>query len=324
MSIYLSPIHLTETPTRVRVQVLRKGQWKHDAAPDGTLVIDDTTLDAIEKAFREGVRGNELPVNLSHRQSDFVIGWVRDVERQNGALYAVVDVVDADAARAIQEQKLRYSSAELLFNYTDPETQRTYPAVLKGLALTNYPFVKRLEPAQILNLSEIEEVQLMDERLKEMEQHLVQLQEKWQNATRQLEQMQEENAKLKQANELLLAEMRRQQDEMLLKQHEQVVPPALRKVLAAMLAMGRGTEVHLSELREGAEQRPVELREMVELLLAELAAVLKPKVEPVGRAQPRGITDDADMLLAKAQEIAKQNQVATFGEAVKLAARRRE
>jgi hypothetical protein len=324
MSFFLSEIHATDVPARVKVQVLRKGQWKHEDAPGGTLVIDDTTLETIEKAFREGIRGKELPVNLSHRQSDFVVGWVRDLERSDGALYAVVDVVDRDAAEAVKQQKLRYSSAELLFNYTDPETQQVYPAVLKGLALTNYPFLKRLEPAQVLNLSEIEEVQLMDERLREMEQQLVQLQEKWQGATQQLLSLQEENAKLKQANELLLAEMRKQQDEMLLKQYEHALPPAVRKVVAAMLAMGRGSEVHLSELREGAEQRPAELHEMVELLLAELATVLKPKAEPLERAQPRTVGDDAERLLQLAQQVAKENGLASFGQAVKVAARRRE
>jgi len=324
MSFFLSEIHPTDVPARVKVQVLRAGHWNHEDAPGGTLVIDDTTLEAIEKAFRDGIRGQELPVNLNHRQSDFVVGWVRDLERSDGALYAVVDVVDRDAAEAVKQQKLRYSSAELLFNYTDPETQQVYPAVLKGLALTNYPFLKRLEPVQVLNLSEIEEVQLMDERLREMEQQLVQLHEKWQGATQQLLSLQEENAKLKQANELLLAEMRKQQDEMLLKQYEHALPPAVRKVASAMLAMGRGSEVHLSELREGAEQRPAELHEMVELLLAELATVLKPKAEPLERAQPRTVGDDAERLLQMAQQIAKENGLASFGQAVKVAARRRE
>jgi len=324
MSFFLSEIHPTDVPARLKVQVLRAGHWNHEDAPGGTLVIDDTTLEAIEKAFRDGIRGQELPVNLNHRQSDFVVGWVRDLERTDGALYAVVDVVDRDAAEAVKQQKLRYSSAELLFNYTDPETQQVYPAVLKGLALTNYPFLKRLEPVQVLNLSEIEEVQLMDERLREMEQQLVQLHEKWQGATQQLLSLQEENAKLKQANELLLAEMRKQQDEMLLKQYEHALPPAVRKVASAMLAMGRGSEVHLSELREGAEHRPAELHEMVELLLAELATVLKPKAEPLERAQPRTVGDDAERLLQMAQQIAKENGLASFGQAVKVAARRRE
>jgi hypothetical protein len=111
---------------------------------------------------------------------------------------------------------------------------------------------------------------------------------------------------------------------MLLKQYEHALPPAVRKVIAAMLAMGRGSEVHLSELRQGAEERPAELHEMVELLLAELAAVLKPKAEPVERAQPRTVADDSDRLLQLAQQIAKENGLASFGQAVKVAARRRE
>lgn len=321
MSYFLSSLELRDSPSKVRVQVLRKGRWKHPAAPNGILEVDDQMLDTLEQAFRSGVRGTELPVNLNHKQDDFVVGWLRDLRREGDALVGYVDVVDRDVAQALREQKLRYSSAEVLFNYTDPETQQTYPAVLKGLAFTNYPFIKMMQPAEVLNLSEIEEVQLMEERLSEIEARLAEYQAQLEQASTQIKQLQEENARLRAVNDTLLAETRRQQDEILLKEYEDSVPPAVRKIASALLAMTRGEEVHLSEFREG-ESRNADLRDLVLLLLSEFQAMGKRAVpaDDVRVATPRTVGDNGDKIIARAEERARQKNV-PFDQALKMVLR---
>jgi uncharacterized coiled-coil protein SlyX len=319
MSYFLSEIGLSSSPARVKVQVLRKGEWKHPSAPGGVLKIDDETLSVLEDAFRSGVRGRELPVNLNHKQDDFVVGWLRDLKREGDALVGYVDVVDGNVAKAIQEQKLRYSSAEILFNYTDPESQQTFPVVLKGLAFTNYPFIKQMQPAEVVNLSEIEEVQHMEDRLKQLEAQMAQYEAQLRELHEQAQQLKEENAKLRQANDVLLAETRRQQDEILLKEYEDTVPPAVRKVVAALLAMTRGEEVQLSEFQADAN-RPAELRDLVHILLNEFKALgaKQVDVDELRIPERRRVSGEAEAIIQKAEEIAKQNGV-DFGKALRMA-----
>lgn len=319
MSYFLSEIGLSSSPARVKVQVLRKGEWKHPSAPGGVLKIDDETLSVLEDAFRSGVRGRELPVNLNHKQDDFVVGWLRDLKREGDALVGYVDVVDGNVAKAIQEQKLRYSSAEILFNYTDPESQQTFPVVLKGLAFTNYPFIKQMQPAEVVNLGEIEEVQHMEDRLKQLEAQMAQYEAQLRELHEQAQQLKEENAKLRQANDVLLAETRRQQDEILLKEYEDTVPPAVRKVVAALLAMTRGEEVQLSEFQADAN-RPAELRDLVHILLNEFKALgaKQVDVDELRIPERRRVSGEAEAIIQKAEEIAKQNGV-DFGKALRMA-----
>lgn len=310
MSYFLSSIDLSGSPARVKVQVLRKGEWKHPSAPGGVLKIDDATLDALEHAFRSGVRGKELPVNLDHKHDTFVVGWLRDLHREGDALVGYVDVVDKDVANAIREQKLRYSSAELLFHYTDPETQQEYPAVLKGLALTNYPFIKQMQPAEVLNLSEIEEVHDMEERLKQLEAQMAQYEAQLREMQEATAKLQEENAKLRAANDALLLENRRQRDEMLLKEYESSIPPAVRKVVSALLAMTRGEEVHLSEFRDDAD-RPADLRDLVYLLLNELQALQGKQTDlsELRVPEPRRVGVNADTLIQQAEQLARERGI---------------
>lgn len=310
MSYFLSPIDLSGSPTRVKVQVLRKGEWKHPSAPAGVLKIDDATLEALEQAFHSGVRGKELPVNLDHKHDTFVVGWLRDLQREGDALVGYVDVVDGEVAKAVREQKLRYSSAELLFQYTDPETGEQYPAVLKGLALTNYPFIKQMRPAEVVNLSEIEEVQSMEERIKQLEAQMTQYEAQLREMQEMTARLQEENAKLRAANEALLLESRRQQDEMLLKDYEDSIPPAVRKVVSALLAMTRGEEVHLSEFRDDAD-RPADLRDLVYLLLNEFKSLHSKPVDltELRVPEPRRVGVNADTLIQQAEELARERRI---------------
>lgn len=315
---YLSEVQLGSTPAKVRVQILRKGEWVHPSAPGGVLRVDDSLLQAIEEAFRSGVRGKEVPANINHKSDDFAVGWLREVQRENGALYGIVDVVDEGVARALKEQKLRYCSAEIAFNYVDPETQQEYPAVLKGVAFTNFPFIKQMQPAEVLNLSEIQEVHDMEERLKQLEEQMAKYQAQLAEMEAKTVQLQEENQKLRQANDALIAETRRQQDEILLKDFEDTIPPAVRKVVSALLAMTRGEEVMLSEFRP-QEQRKADLRDLVLLLLNEVRA-LSPQREPERVADRRTVGDDTMRLMERAEEIARQHNV-PFHEAIRQAFR---
>ncbi|GIV22140.1 MAG: hypothetical protein KatS3mg023_3891 [Armatimonadota bacterium] len=320
MSYFLSTLALSGSPSRVKVQILRSGEWKHPSAPGGVLRVDDELLSALEESFRSGVRGKELPVNLNHKMTDFAVGWLRDVKREGDSLVGIVDVVDSETAKAIQEQKLRYSSAEILFNYTDPETQQTYPAVLKGLAFTNYPFIKRLEPAQVVNLSEIEEVHLMDERLQQLEEQMAQYEQRLREMQQLTDDLREENAKLRQMNDTLLSETRKQQDELLLKEFEDSVPPAVRKVASALLALARGEEVLLSEFQQDAKGS-AGLRELVQILLNEFKAFgrREPAPDELRVAPRRQVGNDVDLLLQKAQEL--QGNGMPFAQAVREAYR---
>jgi hypothetical protein len=143
-----------KSSNRYRVEVLRRGEWLHPRAPGGKLVVDDRMLREIVDNYKSGVMGRELPVNLNHADDSIdAAGWVVDLEQRGDSLFATVEIVDPHVKELVDSKRLRFASAELALGYLHPE-HRKRMNVLRGIALTNRPYIKNMQDIAPLNLSE--------------------------------------------------------------------------------------------------------------------------------------------------------------------------
>lgn len=155
--LFYEPQFSEPNPKRARVQLLGPGKWLHPKAPNGVFVVDPKLVDEIEQNFRNGVRGKEIPTNENHLDQNFmrVPAWIVDIERTSpDRLDAIVEFTDDQLADDVRKKKVRYFSPEIAFNWLNPADGRTYN-VLKGAGWTNIPYMKGLDPATIINMSEV-------------------------------------------------------------------------------------------------------------------------------------------------------------------------
>lgn len=93
--------------------------------------------------FRQGVYGQQLPVDVEHEGKAWgAVGYLKDL-RQNsdGSVDAQVDWNDRGRL-LIKQDRFKYISPEWYDEWQDPATDRVYKDVLIGAALTTRPFFK--------------------------------------------------------------------------------------------------------------------------------------------------------------------------------------
>lgn len=146
-----------------RVEALRVGHW--DYPIDGGLNVTPDLLRELKRNFDLGAKGFEVPVdgrstgdheNTAHSDADADdCGWVKRLELADGdtRLLAYFDLTDSKTKADVEAGNLKYCSSELDLAWFDPE-DKTTKRVFEGLALTNRPYIKRMEPIQPVNLSE--------------------------------------------------------------------------------------------------------------------------------------------------------------------------
>jgi hypothetical protein len=137
-----------------RIPYLRTGTWQW---PDyGVFHVGPEELAEVKQHFDDNVRGDDLPIiNLDH-DPRLAVGWIKGLEfsqHDPELLEAITDLNPVGEALRSQDQ-VRHVSPELLRNYRDAATGRTYRLVAAGLdvrapnrsahALTNYPRLKNL------------------------------------------------------------------------------------------------------------------------------------------------------------------------------------
>ncbi len=282
---YLSEPRIGSAVGRVRAQVLRTGRWLHPNAPNGELVIDRDRLHALARNFRDGIVGYELPVRMEHGGD--LVGWITDVELDDEALYATVEMVDPQAYEQIRQGKMRYASAELQLNYTDPEQRQTVD-VLRGLAFTNQPYIKRMEPLVTLSestrMAECRPCQKEAEMTEPIidEETLEKLVEKAERA----DALESELARLRTQQTHLSEKVSQKEYEMLLSEHAVRLTPALIDLFTYAFRVANGERIALSEIQarfpqtvyrlelsESELTRPATMQEVLKLLLSEIPTV---------------------------------------------------
>lgn len=326
---------------RYRVQILRKGRWYHPQAANRELVVDDRLLDEIVRQFNAGVFGRELPVNLGHTDDSVDSkGWVRRVYRQGDALYADIDVVDPSVDERVRTNRLKYASAELVFNWLDPETRERVNAV-RAVALTNRPYIKGMQPIEPLNLSEfpVEAITMNETPITITHEEYVQLQERLER----LEMLERRVEELTQAADGLAQAHADTQREALLAEYRGVIPPAILRLFELAFRHADRGDVTLGELRQNAPDEVFEtlnlsevpptdramMQDILYILLHELGGQMAfnraPTIQEAHFQHPNygSRYGRTDALLERAREYAKQNGI-DLGEAVKHIVRQQQ
>jgi len=107
--------------------------------------------------FQRHVLGRQPFVRIGHDSDNRGIfgdapaeAWIKNIAQEGDYLYAIADTTNKDIARAVQEKRYRFASAEYDPNYVDKETGLSVGAVLSAVALTNEPFLTKLPDAVML------------------------------------------------------------------------------------------------------------------------------------------------------------------------------
>lgn len=154
----LGEVHLgTGDKPKARVQLLRTGEFYHPQAPNKKLKLTPEKLREFEQNFRAGVRGTQLPTNRDHDDPNFQKSpaWVTDMELSpdGSALHGIIEFANPQLLNEVKNGEVKFFSPELLFGWKNPEDGKTYDC-MKGGAWTNVPYIKRMDPVTLLNLSE--------------------------------------------------------------------------------------------------------------------------------------------------------------------------
>lgn len=126
-----------------RVEILKVG-----VVHDRGFKVTDTMLDDFIKNFNEGVYGTEIQVNLGHKREDEAAGWIKGLVKKNGVLFADVEWTPLGVEK-ISSKQFRYTSSELSLSYPHYKTGNKVKNVLTGVALTNIPAVKGMNPVTL-------------------------------------------------------------------------------------------------------------------------------------------------------------------------------
>lgn len=165
-----------------RAQILRVGEWDY-IREDGEvvpLVIDRDHIRKIIENFGV-IPPYKLPVDAypAHSDSDeHDRGFIVQLEPTPDftELYAIFDIRDPVVAKAIDEGRLLYCSAEISLEYVpaDKSLPQDPTSVLLGMSLTNRPFIGDLSPIEKL-ACESRETMNENNELRELQEKIARL-----------------------------------------------------------------------------------------------------------------------------------------------------
>lgn len=141
---HIDIIELKELNEKISViEILKVGK-----VHDRNLEITEKMLDDFVKNFNDGVYGTDIQVNLAHQREGEAAGWVKDLIKEKGKLFAVVEWTPLGIEK-IENKQFKFTSSELAFSHVHPETGKKIKNVLIGIALTNIPAIKGMTPVSL-------------------------------------------------------------------------------------------------------------------------------------------------------------------------------
>lgn len=137
------------------IQIIKTGQFQHPQ--HGRIVIDKSDLEEMVKNFRDKIRGQEIPIDVDHKHELGAVGWFRSLrgpEKVNGeyALFAVPEWTDK-GKELVKGGAFKYFSPHFGV-WEDPETKKKFNNVLLSGAITNFPFLKGMQPVSFVEFKE--------------------------------------------------------------------------------------------------------------------------------------------------------------------------
>ena len=155
-------ITLSNPEGKVIVQILRNGRWRHPKAPNGELVVTDELIGELCQNFSE--LSGHLPMDEDHKDplKKRAKSWITNLIQKPGKLYGEVEFADQQLKQDVLDKKIKYVSAEIFFGRKIPARGGQTGNILKAVDWTNLPFIQKMDPAMVVNLSECEELDLSE------------------------------------------------------------------------------------------------------------------------------------------------------------------
>ncbi|MEQ1675073.1 MAG: phage protease [Chitinophagaceae bacterium] len=146
----LKSIELSETDQSSWVQALPMGTYRHPSM--GKMVFDELTLSEFERNWRNNSRGQDLDIDLEHKQfSSEAAGWVSDLridldnpDTKKRGLWYKIDWTPL-GAKKLSDRVYRYFSTDYFTKWVNPSGDE-FSNILNGGALTNRPILKGMQP----------------------------------------------------------------------------------------------------------------------------------------------------------------------------------
>ncbi len=130
------------------IQIMRTGTFQHPEY--GKFSITPGDLEDIVQGFNANVRGQQIPIDVDHLHEKGAVGWMKSLQIQDDKLFAVPEW-NEDSVNDIANGKYKYFSPHF-GPWEDPESRQKHRIVLMSGAVTNFPFLKHMEP---ISLSEV-------------------------------------------------------------------------------------------------------------------------------------------------------------------------
>jgi len=138
--VSLSDIDLSDA-TDIDIEMLRVGKFNHKKY--GKLDIDVATLNTMVQNFDNNVVGRDISFDWNHKSED-ASAWLKSVRVEDDKLIGTVDFTDK-GADSVKNKRYGYFSIEYSDDHEDSESGDTFGPTILGGALTNRPFITKLQ-----------------------------------------------------------------------------------------------------------------------------------------------------------------------------------
>ena len=129
------------------IQIIKTGTFQHPQR--GKITIREADLKEMVKHFNAQVRGQQIPVDIDHKHELGAVGWFKALDGPKQidgghALFATIDWT-LEGENQIKGGAFKYFSPHF-GQWVDPETKKEFDNVLLSGAITNFPFLKGMQP----------------------------------------------------------------------------------------------------------------------------------------------------------------------------------
>lgn len=129
------------------IQIIKTGSFDHPEY--GKIIIRESDLTEMVKNFNDQVRGQQIPVDIDHLHELGAVGWFKSLDGPTSidgghALFATIDWT-SEGEKQIKGGAFKYFSPHF-GSWIDPESEQEFNNVLLSGAITNFPFLKGMQP----------------------------------------------------------------------------------------------------------------------------------------------------------------------------------
>jgi hypothetical protein len=131
--------------TQKKFEILRVGEFFDERY--GKFAITEERLRQLKENFDRNVLDIDVAIDLNHDPTQGAFGWINTLSVEDGKLFMTLKDITEEGRKILKEKKFKYFSVEFAPFTTVVEGEKTtINDVLRGVALTNRPVIKGMQP----------------------------------------------------------------------------------------------------------------------------------------------------------------------------------